>query len=192
MDNRRNILESALKLFYEKGYDAIGVQEIADAAGVSKPTLYHYYGSKYGLLEAVAADGFVPMRDGIAAAAVYEQDLPANLECITRFYFDYCSGHEAYFKLMMAMTYSAEGSDTYRVIRPCMEEITAILTDLFTKAGHIIGNMRGRQKQYSIGFYGFLNSYMLYWFTGRPENRPRLGAELVHEVVHQFLYGIYV
>ena len=41
MDNRMNILEKALHLFYEKGYDAIGVQEIADAAGVTKPTLYH-------------------------------------------------------------------------------------------------------------------------------------------------------
>ena len=41
MDNRMNILQKALQLFYEKGYDAIGVQEIADAAGVTKPTLYH-------------------------------------------------------------------------------------------------------------------------------------------------------
>ena len=57
MDNRMNILEKALHLFYEKGYDAIGVQEIADAAGVTKPTLYHYFGSKYGLLQAVAMEG---------------------------------------------------------------------------------------------------------------------------------------
>ena len=57
MDNRMNILEKALHLFYEKGYDAIGVQEIADAAGVAKPTLYHYFGSKYGLLQAVAMEG---------------------------------------------------------------------------------------------------------------------------------------
>ena len=47
-------MQKALQLFYEKGYDAIGVQEIADAAGVTKPTLYHYFGSKYGLLETVA------------------------------------------------------------------------------------------------------------------------------------------
>ena len=45
MDNRMNILQKALQLFYEKGYDAIGVQGIADAGGVSKPTGYHYFGS---------------------------------------------------------------------------------------------------------------------------------------------------
>ena len=48
-----NSIYDVTESFYEKGYDAIGVQEIADAAGVTKPTLYHYFGSKYGLLQAV-------------------------------------------------------------------------------------------------------------------------------------------
>ena len=29
-----------------KGYDAVGVQEIVDTAGITKPTLYYYFGSK--------------------------------------------------------------------------------------------------------------------------------------------------
>ena len=51
MDNKEKILESALDLFYSKGYDAVGVQEIVERSGITKPTLYHYFGSKYGLLE---------------------------------------------------------------------------------------------------------------------------------------------
>ena len=51
MDNKEKILRCALDLFYAKGYDAVGVQEIAEKAGVTKPTLYYYFGSKYGLLE---------------------------------------------------------------------------------------------------------------------------------------------
>ena len=53
MDNRENILQCALALFYMKGYDAVGVQEIVDTAGITKPTLYYYFGSKRGLLENV-------------------------------------------------------------------------------------------------------------------------------------------
>lgn len=49
MDNKELILKSALDLFYAKGYDAVGVQEIVDKAGISKPTLYYYFGSKLGL-----------------------------------------------------------------------------------------------------------------------------------------------
>ena len=131
MDNRMNILQKALQLFYEKGYDAIGVQEIADAAGVTKPTLYHYFGSKYGLLEAVARENYVQLRDGLAVRAEYAGDLPMNLERLTKFYLDFCSSHEAYYKLMMAMMYSAKESDTYKVIYPCMQEIIRMLTDMF-------------------------------------------------------------
>ena len=42
MDNRERILQCALELFYAKGYDAVGVQEIAQKAGITKPTLYYY------------------------------------------------------------------------------------------------------------------------------------------------------
>lgn len=58
MDNRQAILDSALTLFYEKGYDAVGVQQIVDAAGVTKPTLYYYFGSKQGLLSCLLEEQF--------------------------------------------------------------------------------------------------------------------------------------
>ena len=50
-NNRSKILDRALDLFSARGYDAVGVQEVADAAGLKKPTLYHYFGSKSGLLK---------------------------------------------------------------------------------------------------------------------------------------------
>ena len=43
MDNREKILNCALELFHARGYDAVGVQEIAETAGVTKPTLYYYF-----------------------------------------------------------------------------------------------------------------------------------------------------
>ncbi len=51
MDNRERLLQCALDLFADRGYDAVGVQEIVDTAGVTKPTMYHYFGSKHQLLQ---------------------------------------------------------------------------------------------------------------------------------------------
>lgn len=192
MDNRKNILEKALQLFYEKGYDAIGVQEIADAAGVTKPTLYHYFGSKYGLLQAVVMASYADLKSGLTEAAEYRGDLPVNLERLTKFYFEFCSTHEAYYKLMMAMMYSAKESDTYKAVQPYMSEIMTMMTQLFLAAGDRIGNMRGRQEQYSVVFFGLLNSYMLYWLNQSSEERPVLSEHQAYELVHQFLHGIYV
>ena len=50
MENRMLIMECAKELFYEKGYDAVGVQEIVDRARITQPTLYYYFGSKLRLL----------------------------------------------------------------------------------------------------------------------------------------------
>ena len=50
MGNREKIVECALDLFCRKGYESVGVQEICTAAGVTKPTLYYYFKSTYGLV----------------------------------------------------------------------------------------------------------------------------------------------
>lgn len=48
MENR--ILRAAVRLFAEKGFDATTVQEIVDAAEVTKGALYHYFDAKDDLL----------------------------------------------------------------------------------------------------------------------------------------------
>jgi AcrR family transcriptional regulator len=51
-DAGRRLLESASELFYRHGITAVGVAGIADAAGVTKKTLYDCFGSKANLVAA--------------------------------------------------------------------------------------------------------------------------------------------
>jgi TetR/AcrR family transcriptional regulator len=46
---RRLVLKSAGELFNRKGYAGTTVREIVNAAGVSKPVLYYYFGNKEGV-----------------------------------------------------------------------------------------------------------------------------------------------
>lgn len=48
-DLKARLLLSALSHFAAKGYDGVQVKEVAEEAGVSKPTLYYHFGSKEGL-----------------------------------------------------------------------------------------------------------------------------------------------
>ncbi|MFU8945649.1 TetR/AcrR family transcriptional regulator [Mycetocola zhadangensis] len=48
----RRVLDAASELFYERGIHAVGVDTIADAAGVTKKTLYDRFGSKEALVVA--------------------------------------------------------------------------------------------------------------------------------------------
>ncbi|TWP47255.1 TetR/AcrR family transcriptional regulator [Lentzea tibetensis] len=46
----QRIMDAAVRLFAAKGFDATTVQEIVDAAEVTKGALYHYFGAKDDLL----------------------------------------------------------------------------------------------------------------------------------------------
>jgi AcrR family transcriptional regulator len=60
---RARIAEVALGLFAERGYDAVTVNEIAEAAGVAKATLFSYFPGK----ECLALDGVKEDMAGIVA-----------------------------------------------------------------------------------------------------------------------------
>ncbi|KAA2261724.1 TetR/AcrR family transcriptional regulator [Solihabitans fulvus] len=47
------LVSVATKLFAEKGFDRVAVQEIVDLAGVTKGAMYHYFGSKDDLLHEI-------------------------------------------------------------------------------------------------------------------------------------------
>ena len=46
----RNVSDIAIRLFLEKGFDAVSVAEVAAAAGISKPTLFRYFPAKEDLV----------------------------------------------------------------------------------------------------------------------------------------------
>jgi len=53
-DQRELILAQAARLFAARGYPATSMNEVAQACGLSKATLYHYYRDKYALLVSIA------------------------------------------------------------------------------------------------------------------------------------------
>ncbi len=56
-DSRLRIVRAAYPLFVERGYDAVSMQEIADAVPIHKATLYHHFENKDDLFLAVVRMG---------------------------------------------------------------------------------------------------------------------------------------
>lgn len=60
---RERILQQALSLFLDAGYAAVSMQQIADASGVTKATLYHHFRDKEDLFFEVMRMGFRRSQD---------------------------------------------------------------------------------------------------------------------------------
>ncbi|HEU5028752.1 MAG TPA: TetR/AcrR family transcriptional regulator [Spirillospora sp.] len=56
-DGRDRILRAAARLIAESGGEPVSTRAVCAAAGVGAPTLYHHFGDKQGLMDAVAAHG---------------------------------------------------------------------------------------------------------------------------------------
>lgn len=52
-DTKEIILNEALKLFAKKGYEAVGVADIAEAVGIKAPSLYKHYKSKKDIFDSI-------------------------------------------------------------------------------------------------------------------------------------------
>jgi AcrR family transcriptional regulator len=70
-EQREMILERAAALFARGGYPGTSMNQVADACGLSKATLYHYYRDKYALLVSIA-DSHVTRLQGIVEDALAE------------------------------------------------------------------------------------------------------------------------
>jgi len=79
-DTKRDLSEAALKLFCERGYHAVTVEEIASAAGATKGAFYYYFSDK----EDLARDLWHELWSRLAEAAqeVFDEKKPlaANLK----------------------------------------------------------------------------------------------------------------
>jgi len=52
---REEILQRASLLFYERGYGATSIRDIADAVGISSSTMYHHFANKQDVLYAIVS-----------------------------------------------------------------------------------------------------------------------------------------
>ena len=66
--SRERIVEHALELFAEHGYERTSVRMIADAAGISQGLLYNYFDGKQALLHAIFEESMADVRQSFALA----------------------------------------------------------------------------------------------------------------------------
>ena len=187
LDNRHRLLEVALERFAAQGYDATGVQDVVEAAGVTKPTLYHYFGSKLGLLQELIQHQSARFLADLRSAATYEGDLPLTLTRIVTTYLTFARRQPEFYRLHMMLFFLPPHHEARVAPAPVFEEQQNLLEAMFVAAvpGH--GNLRGKHQRLASSLLGHINSVAVLLIDGKLAE----SEALPHEVAKQFTYGIY-
>jgi TetR/AcrR family transcriptional regulator len=187
MGNREQILETAIILFSRQGYDGVGITEITESCGITKPTLYHYFGSKRGLLEAIYQERYSPFVQRFADCAAYAGDLRQNLEACMALYLDGAREDPDLFRFLLSSGFAPPDSEVQASVQPYSKNVSHSLESLFQAAVKDHGNMRGRHSAYSAGFLGTTHAYVSLFLSGD----IKLDKKAQERVVHYFMHGIF-
>ncbi len=187
ISSREKILKCSLKLFSSKGYDAVGVQEIAESASITKPTLYHFFGSKRGLLNALLMRYWEGFYDKVSKASCFTIDLKTCLNQIAGIFTEFAKNNQEFYRMQLAMYFSPVESVPNQAVKEINYKLYEIIEDLFNKASKNYKNFTGRQKTLAATFIGMLNTYIGLSLNGYCE----LNNELINNALNQFLHGIF-
>ncbi|GGD44082.1 hypothetical protein GCM10011514_05010 [Emticicia aquatilis] len=188
INNRTFIISCALELFAQRGYDAVSVREITEMAKISKPTLYHYFGSKEGLLTAIISENFTPFLSQLSTATDYIGDLPLSLEKVVDVYFNFAEQKPICYRLLLTLENLPIESDAYEVALPFLNQQYQLFETLFECAVENHGNMAGRKQLYAMGFLSLIHSVIARFLQNKT---GQLTPQLKYEIIRQFSYGIY-
>lgn len=186
-DTRQRILDTALRAFAARGYDAVGVQEICANAGISKPSLYHHFGSKLGLLDAIASERYAPFVASFADRSRYHGDLAASLVGGMETFLEAGRLDPDFARLRVSLSFAPRQSEQHRAMRTPAEQLFESARRIFVAASRDHGNMKGRDLPYAASFLGTADAYVNLLLSGDLDP----DKEFVRRVVHHFMHGLF-
>src|SRR5690242_1200825 len=118
METPDRILTAALHLFAARGYEAVGVQDIADAAETTKPPIVHQFGGKQGILEALLERHGRAWLGALEDASAYHGDLERTILHVVKAFFTFATRQPEFQRMMIGMWCAAPASASHQVVAP--------------------------------------------------------------------------
>jgi len=187
MSNEESIKEKALSLWSRRGYSAVGVQEICTLSGVTKPTLYHYFGSKQGLLMEILKSGYDQLCPLLENEGTYKADVTNALYSWAKVWMGEAVKNPDFFRLTLALGVAPPESEDSFFNDTASTGIYTSLVRVFEAAAGDHGNMKGRAQSYALSFFGLMQTH------GSMVLNRRLAwtEEYARNNLHYFMHGIF-
>ncbi|MEZ5938327.1 MAG: TetR/AcrR family transcriptional regulator [Hyphomonadaceae bacterium] len=189
-DSRESIIKAARKLFAKHGVEAVSMADIAEAAGLSRATVFNQFGSKYLIIDEITAHTLVGYRtllsDALADTTTTTPDL------IHRLYLQMAErlqeGRRLYrdvFPEIQKLTRDLGAEGKTRQLRRECQTLLIALFERGQKRGEILETIEA--STLATGFDSLLNGGVARWLAG-----PSSGAltPLLTDLCAVFIRGV--
>jgi TetR/AcrR family transcriptional regulator len=179
-DKRRAILDRSAELFAEHGYDRASMSKIAEACGVSKANLYHYYKDKEELLFDVIRFHLEELLETVEAAdrpdLAPEARLKELVNALLEAYRDADAQHSVQINGLRLLP-----RDRQAELKAMERDLVKIFSDAVAGVAPQIGNTK-LLKPVTMSLFGMINWHYL-WFKSTGVVTRADYAELVSQLI---------
>lgn len=173
-ERRQQLIGVALDLFSRRSPDEVSIDEIAAAAGISRPLVYHYFPGKLSLYEAALKRA----AEDLAGRFVepHEGPLGSRLLRVMRRFFDFVDDHGPGFSALMRGGPAVGSSATNALIDSVRQ---AAYDQILSHLG--VDRPPARLELVVRSWISLAESTALIWLDGRRIPRAELEVQLVHD-----------
>ncbi len=173
-ERRQQLIGVALELFARRSPDEVSIDEIASAAGISRPLVYHYFPGKLSLYEAALKRAAEDLASRFEEP--HQGSLGGRLLRVMRRFFDFVDEHGPGFSALMrggpAVGSSATNALIDSVRQVAYEQILSHLR---------VTDPPARLELLIRSWISLVESTALIWLDGRRIPRAELEIQLVHD-----------
>ena len=131
---RRTILDATEALMIESNGPDFSIRRLGERSGYSAPTVYHYFGDKDGLIDALLEERIARLAEQLEEVEASD-DPRSNLRAILLAYFDFSLTQPTFLRLMW--TLSSKGESRMPAAMDRVRECIKNATDRFGESGQL-------------------------------------------------------
>jgi len=135
------ILDAAVKLFSEKGYDAVSMRGVAQEAGVSKANIYHHFNSKEALYRAIVCSSASELSGLVSELAEGTGPFDARILDFAKQHLGHLEGNALSSRVIMREAFSGNDHHSKMLVDEVFGEIFTRMVSIF-EAGQRAGVLR--------------------------------------------------
>jgi AcrR family transcriptional regulator len=181
---RERILKNALRLFSAHGYEGATTRAICAAAGITKPTLYYFFGSKEALYRALVDETLERFHRDLATLVEQPGTTRERLIRVMRRFFDSAQAHKDLMRFVMALVHGRPSSAPKTDFLSYHKKQIALIARIVDEGVRKQELAPGKTELRMLVFMGVLGEALAHYvLMGGTRLTPKLAGDLVEMMI---------